>query len=691
MYVFASFYSLKLNLCMTAELVVLSPPSPESGSWAVLSESPNSESSGLGGPSTPLVATPPQEKGPEGPDALGPVGPEVPPQFVDLQFPGPPAPVARTPQPCRMLTGVLSLCLVCFNFYTFGLLEPVHPCQWSSTLASTSEEMPPKIWDRRFARETTKMGSEFFLIRRGAQGQWIALFPDKSLKSVKLSERKTILSTPVAGCFFAPMPQLTPTERETVRQAADEMAGQGNFPEVVQPFNATENKGLKRLMATLASLPAMGGTAIRWTSRSRYRMGGVVAAGFASYQILEISGAFDALTAFTMRVTKKCYELWEKATETSESLEAAYVQIKDIYRGVQEIITPWKLVGWLFVISFGIWMWWTIDEAYPVEEETPSNGNQKRSSPSVTSQPIPGGSAEPVNQGQTPYAMELLHQLMEQQKMMQQQLMDAETRAKTKEYLQQNIEKDREGWQQPGVSSALTGAISPSKDQKTPLKNSSAALGSAEPASAVKKPKISADPATMERLDRMAQNVSAVFKEKHGALEVWSEAQAAQHFPVGYRQRVAPSLLSSIYAENKRAKQWFEDWLSAKQLMECPEARELIAIGAALDVMMLDDPVENFINLASVESMCKKAYGITQAYANVNNKEDWHCPAGSSKSKWKTKVQWEVAKQYDPELRKDALPPVPEVEEEVNNVLNLQAQLQKVQQKTVEATKDHQT
>ena len=691
---------------MSAELSLLSPTRPSSGgSWLSPSEPTSSDSLGPGGP-----------------ECKGPVGPVVPPverfqaRTVGHHPSGPVAPGAQTHDQCLMLTSALSACWVLFTFFIFGLLEPIHPCQWV-TLLDDSNDMPaPKIWDKRYARETTKTGSEFYLIRRGAQGQWIGLFPDKSLKSVRLAEKKTILGTPMSGCFFSPMPKLTTSERETIRQAADEMAYQNNFPALISQFDVSASKGPKRFMAVLGSLPAMGGSVIRWTSRSRYRVGGSIAVAFVLYQILESSGAFDLLSRSITKGTKNFYEVWEKATEASESLKDLYERTADLYVGIQEIITPWKLIAWIMVAAFCGWMWLTMESSGGSENEESdhsSNASSQLDTPPVTPVQTPRGPAEPPS---SPH-MEILQQLAEQQKLMQQQLMDTETRVKTQDYLlknkddsspplwreedrvlfqkmnermdtfRQTLQEDREGIQQLLKSSASQAANAPPKEQETPTKSSTESLGSAEPPSSPRKLKTSADPTMMAKLDRMSQNVSAVFQKKYQDLEEWPEEKSYQYFPVGYRRRVAPTFLCNIYSENKRAKPWFEEWLRARQLIDCAPARELLAIGAALDVMMLDEPVENFINLVNVEIMCKKAYALTQAYSNVQKKEDWQRPQGGSGSKWTSKVQWDLAKRYDPQLRTESTFTVPEVEEEVNATLAQEVQLLKVQQKAAEVNK----
>ena len=44
--------------------------------------------------------------------------------------------------------------------------------------------------------------------------------------------------------------------------------------------------------------------------------------------------------------------------------------------------------------------------------------------------------------------------------------------------------------------------------------------------------------------------------------------------------------------------------------------------------------------------MCRRVYALWKAFEDVNNINDWKQPCGSS-GKWKSKVKWHLADEYD--------------------------------------------
>ena len=99
--------------------------------------------------------------------------------------------------------------------------------------------------------------------------------------------------------------------------------------------------------------------------------------------------------------------------------------------------------------------------------------------------------------------------------------------------------------------------------------------------------------------------------------EVWGV-----HFPPGYRERLAPAFLADVYSQGPPAQEWARAWLRERELLECVEARELIAIGQALD-SMLAEKLPDLINSVGTERLCRKALGLMAVYRLVKKKADW--------------------------------------------------------------------
>ena len=90
------------------------------------------------------------------------------------------------------------------------------------------------------------------------------------------------------------------------------------------------------------------------------------------------------------------------------------------------------------------------------------------------------------------------------------------------------------------------------------------------------------------------------------------------------------------------------EWLRERQLLECPAAREFIAVFTALDPLLFEDASEDFINQIGTERLAKKALGIFKAYEGVRKEADWRRPPGSAAKGWKTKVDFEAQRRVDP-------------------------------------------
>ena len=72
-----------------------------------------------------------------------------------------------------------------------------------------------------------------------------------------------------------------------------------------------------------------------------------------------------------------------------------------------------------------------------------------------------------------------------------------------------------------------------------------------------------------------------------------------------------------------------------------------------------------------------------QAFKNVAVKNDWLKPKSAPQG-WKSRVDWALARQYDPSLRMEGVPVVPSVEEEVRKEQEREAALLKARSKLAE-------
>ena len=53
----------------------------------------------------------------------------------------------------------------------------------------------------------------------------------------------------------------------------------------------------------------------------------------------------------------------------------------------------------------------------------------------------------------------------------------------------------------------------------------------------------------------------------------------------------------------------------------------------------------DMINADSVEVMCRRVYALWKAFEDVQKVSDWRQPRGQAK--WKSKVKWHLAEEYD--------------------------------------------
>jgi len=371
-------------------------------------------------------------------------------------------------------------------------------------------------------------------------------------------------------------------------------------------------------------------------------------------------------------------------------------------------------VLYLVVLAFGTYMILTWEES----EDDVSPSSSPAASPCSTPLPrSPRDSGEDYEiQKDSPH-MAMLREMTDRQSRLEDQWRESETEKETKllvsmakqdhlwesrdqkmldeiqgrlNIFKQTLMEDRGEKEHAFPESTLKGSVEPESTPvaATPTKGTGSAepLFDLEPPSTTKdrsmpkKQKTGNAAATLARLSRVARNPQQVFLEVLENLEDWDQIYVEQHFPVGFRARIAPDLLADIYASGKRGKEYALDWLRIRNLMDCSSALGLIATLAAIDTLLLDDPIDNFINHIGVEKLSKKAYGLMTAYNNVKKETDWKRPSGNAK--WTSRVDWNAAKRVDPDLKgEDSLLRVPQVEDEVRTEIDREAALIKAKAK----------
>ena len=157
--------------------------------------------------------------------------------------------------------------------------------------------------------------------------------------------------------------------------------------------------------------------------------------------------------------------------------------------------------------------------------------------------------------------------------------------------------------------------------------------------------------------------------------EVDKEAWAA-HFPTGYRERVAPAWLGQVYSTGKTGKAYAKEYIRDRHLAKCDEARELIAVLAAIGALLLEDTQPDVINSVALEKLAKKGYGIHQAFFDCEKEEHWR---RNDKQKNLRKVNEELWKRIDPARsgKEDQIFVNRGVEEEIRGEVDRDAQLLK--------------
>ena len=146
----------------------------------------------------------------------------------------------------------------------------------------------------------------------------------------------------------------------------------------------------------------------------------------------------------------------------------------------------------------------------------------------------------------------------------------------------------------------------------------------------------------------------------------------------GRRKRVAPIFLARLFSGETTATQKMKLYTNNKGMKGSAAAEKRLASAYLLDRMVKEESLD-MVNLQSVEMICRAMYGLQKAWSRVHEKEDWERPKTLPQGqKWESKVQWELAKEYEitPD-DDDAEPEIDEADKEVRARLQARALLSK--------------
>jgi hypothetical protein len=191
----------------------------------------------------------------------------------------------------------------------------------------------------------------------------------------------------------------------------------------------------------------------------------------------------------------------------------------------------------------------------------------------------------------------------------------------------------------------------------------------------------------VRKLERQARLPQAIFLDFLKRYRQLAPAVLEEAFPIGFRTRTAPSFLADVYASGKAGRDWAKEWLKERSLLENAQARELVPTMSAIDSLMLEDELPDFINHIGTEKLAKRALGIVTAFTQIRREADWKRPSGGAKD-WVSKVDWISARRIDPNLADTDLAfQNRALEEEVRKEMDREVRLLKVRNKLEERSK----
>ena len=417
--------------------------------------------------------------------------------------------------------------------------------------------------------------------------------------------------------------------------------------------------------------PFVAGRWVRWCLRSRVRAGGLLGMVYMAYEALSYFGFYDYVrqrTSDMMRAYQTAKEVW---TESSETVAEAVAAVEGAYAALKAVIEPWRIVALLGTALLLYRFWEDVSGEDSGGSPTSSAAGTPSGSPGTTPPETPRASDPALATMAQAFERQglLLSRMVEKQEALEEKLADLADERTASDYvkaargdsgggelwsaLSKRLE-DFEGLLRADQRGADHGAgASAAHDAGAgPHAPQNGASGSTDrdarvgllPSSGESPQRQAGIQEVINKLRRTAERPNEKFIQALGEFE---ETDFSSYFPVGFRERVAPSWLGEVYSTGVTGKEYAKTFVRDRQLGENGEARELIPVMTAIDTILLQDRKPGAINTIALEMLAKKGLGIVSAFRAVETKDHWRKPANGGKT-WKSRVDEEMWRRIDP-------------------------------------------
>ena len=95
-------------------------------------------------------------------------------------------------------------------------------------------------------------------------------------------------------------------------------------------------------------------------------------------------------------------------------------------------------------------------------------------------------------------------------------------------------------------------------------------------------------------------------------------------------------------------------------------------LGLLLDRLVILEQETSVVILSAVEALCRKIYGLLRAFEDVSCEDDWRQPRNHS-GKWRSKVKWDLLREYDVQSLESSEWAIPEADDEVSERIKKKA------------------
>jgi hypothetical protein len=588
------------------------------------------------------------------------------------------------------------LCYGSFEFWLEPLAELAQQLQ-------ISNDMPVR-WERRYCRLGDRHGTEVQLVKslgRAYPGEWVAVKPDLSLVRVEMRQRATVASLPLANVQYAPMVPLPLVQQNAIIAQVEAAIAQGGIiPLMVRygghQLNVVPMMG--RLLAFGSLAPMFAARTLRAALRSRSRFGALSFFIIMCYDALNKSGIFISIRESYRSLHAQYLSVVETATEASENAAYAKEQWDAFWAFSALFIDPWRMVIYGIGIIF---LAWKLSQEEIISPTSSSASTPNSSAPaSGATSPTMASPAGPNTwdvmaevtqrlQSMESEAIKREKTLMTAVEQMRESMMEQDHRHQAGSMLEKGRgEADKMSLQKlfkrvEEFSSILTEEKSLLRTQIGTLKKNMEEEDPPPPPPAASPDKEASSPEmspnmkdVIRKLELKTEMPAGIFREKLQLYREVDPVEWAQHFPHGYRTRIACPFVAEVLATGTRCEPWARSFLQLKGAMTSKAARELIPAMLALDQMIFVDGWADVVNSVAFERIARKALAIVKAWTKVEQLSDWSKPANAPKG-WRSKVDYEEAKRVDPNLIDEGGIQIRDMEEEIRKEQEREASLLK--------------